>query len=111
MSRTYRRTKQKKTNKSSAAAAYNNIMQGWCNGLFGYLAHKEPTEAEIREFHMDKSSKQRYKQYCFNHANRVRRCHDRIELSKIYKLDDFEDANFDPSKGLRKWKSIWWEIY
>ena len=47
----------------------------------------------------------------FNQCNKVNRREAKYNFSQLTRCEDYEDFSYDPSKFLKKYKGIWWEIY
>lgn len=71
---------------------------------------KTPTKKDFSEIKRDGRYNEPLKWY-MKQISRTRRANDKNELSKVYRLNDYEDVNFDDSHARRYDKGIWWIIY
>lgn len=84
------------------------IVQG---GYWIVKVPKTPTKKELAEIKRDGYVKDKHTGWYMNQISRTRRANDRQELQKVYRLENYEDYDFDDSHAERFRKGIWWLIY
>lgn len=112
MSRTYRRTK--KINHSQKWKNCNHDY-GWIrwHGLYDivYDTQSDYYKENSRYYHGDGNfSWGKTKQAMQWDSKKKIRASERNQLSKVYRLEDYDDADYDPSED-RKVKQLWWVYF
>lgn len=109
MSRTYR-----KVHHWVEESLYWDWVQVPFDGKLVYTeVRKTPTKREIALTYRDKPlmGRGRWKRHSFKQVHVIRRMDVRNELSKVYRLEDWEDCNFDDSHSYAYYKRVLWFIY
>ena len=101
MSRTYR--------KRDFHRNYYCIMVGG-HILYQKELNREPTKKEVALSRRDGVKNEKL-HWWFNQCNRVNRNEAKSNFTNLSRCEDYDDFSYDPTRYLKKYRGIWWEIY